>query len=132
MPQAYSADLRHRIVSFVEAGHSRREAARMFDVSPSFVIILMRRFRSTGNLEARPRGGSRHDSLLRHLSMLVRWIESEPGLTLAEMSKRLEDDHGVSSTTSGLSKLLRRSGYTYKKIHAGERSGTWQASAKAA
>jgi len=132
MPQTYSVDLRQRIVSFVEAGHSRRETARVFGVSPSFVIILMRRYRATGNLKARPRGGSRHDSLLRHLDILATWIETEPGLTLVEMSERLEADHGVSSTTSGLSKLLRRSGYTYKKIHAGERGGSWTSQEAAA
>jgi transposase len=132
MPKTYSVDLRRRIVSFVEKGHSRREAARVFDVSPSFVIILMRRYRSTGGLEGTPRGGARHDRLSRHLDRLVSWIEAEPGLTLEEMSERLRVRHGVRSTQSGLSKLLRRSGFTYKKIHAGERGGAWAPSRAAA
>lgn len=132
MPKTYSVDLRCRVIRFVEKGHSRREAARVFDLSPSFVIILMRRYKATGELTGCPRGGARHDSLARHLDTLVSWIEAQPSLTLAEMSERLEVQYGVSSTESGLSKLLRRSGYTYKKIHAGERGRARPAPAKAA
>ena len=126
MPQTYSVDLRRRIVAFVERGHSRREAARVFDVSPSFVIILMRRYKATGVLTGTPRGGARHDHLSRHLGTLAKWIETHPSLTLSEMCTRLKQEHATDGTTSGLSKLLRRSGYTYKKIHAGERGGAWQ------
>ena len=38
MPKPYSLDLRERVVSFVQAGHSRRAAAAHFRVSPSFVV----------------------------------------------------------------------------------------------
>ena len=41
MPKPYSLDLRERVVSYVEAGHSRRAAAAHFRVSPPFVINLM-------------------------------------------------------------------------------------------
>lgn len=132
MPQTYSVDLRRRIIAFVKRGHSRREAARVFDVSPSFVIILMRRYKASGALMGAPRGGARHDSLSRHLETLAEWIEADPSLTLSEMCTRLKQTHATQATTSGLSKLLRRSGYTYKKIHAGERSGAWQARQTAA
>ncbi len=132
MPKTYSVDLRRRVIRFVERGHSRRAAARVFDLSPSFVIILMRRYKKTGDLSGQPRGGSRHDRLSRHLDTLISWIEAQPSMTLAEMSERLEAEYGVSSTTGGLSKLLRRSGYTYKKIHAGQRGRARAPSAKAA
>ena len=46
MPKPYSLDLRERVVSYVEAGHSRRAAAAHFRVSPSFVINLMTAFRA--------------------------------------------------------------------------------------
>jgi transposase len=36
MPKPYSLDLRERVVSYVEAGYSRRAAAAHFGVSPSF------------------------------------------------------------------------------------------------
>jgi transposase len=78
MPKTYSVDLRRRVIRFLERGHLRREAARVFDLSPSFVIILMRRYKTTGDLPGRPRGGSRHDRLSRHLDTLVAWIEAQP------------------------------------------------------
>ena len=40
MGRSYSLDLRVRVVRFVEAGHSRRAAARHFGVSDSFAIKL--------------------------------------------------------------------------------------------
>ena len=50
MPKPYSQDLRKRVVDFVEAGHSRRAAARHFDVSLSFVVNLMTAYRLRGSL----------------------------------------------------------------------------------
>jgi transposase len=41
--RSYSLDLRVRIAGFVEAGHSRRAAARHFGVSDSCAIKLVRR-----------------------------------------------------------------------------------------
>ena len=40
MGRCYSLDLRVRVAAFVEAGHSRRAAARHFGVSDSFAIKL--------------------------------------------------------------------------------------------
>ena len=54
MPRSYSLDLRNRVFAFVEAGHSRRAAARHFDVSPSFVINLMTHHARRGTLRAKP------------------------------------------------------------------------------
>lgn len=45
MPKPYSQDLRARVVSHVEAGHSRRAAAAHFGVSVSFVVNLIRAYR---------------------------------------------------------------------------------------
>ena len=38
MPSALSADLRERVVVTIEAGASRREAARRFEVSPASAV----------------------------------------------------------------------------------------------
>src|ERR1700677_743255 len=56
MPKPYSLDLRERVVSFVQAGHSRRAAAGPFRVSPSFVINLMTAFRARGALAPKALG----------------------------------------------------------------------------
>ena len=57
MLQPFSNDLRERVVSHVEAGHSCHEAAAHFDTSVSFAVNLMRRWRETGGVDPRPRGG---------------------------------------------------------------------------
>src|SRR5215470_13126742 len=54
----YTGDLRIRVIEFVEAGGSRREAAEQFQVSASSSIRWVQRFREDGTSEPMPRGGS--------------------------------------------------------------------------
>ena len=54
----YPGELRIRVIHFVEAGGSRREAAEQFQVSASSAIRWMQRFREDGVFEPMPRGGS--------------------------------------------------------------------------
>ena len=58
MAKSYSLDLREKVAAFVDRGHACREAARVFGVSPSFVVKLMARRRLTGSLSASARGGT--------------------------------------------------------------------------
>jgi transposase len=50
MPKPYSLDLRERTMEAVLAGASRREVEEQYELSPSVVIIWMRRraMRKTG------------------------------------------------------------------------------------
>src|SRR5271166_4281832 len=50
MAKPYSRDLRERMVRAVQAGRSRHEVARIFEVSASCVIKLMHRYEATGDL----------------------------------------------------------------------------------
>jgi transposase len=59
MGQSYSLDLRARVVARVRAGHSRREAARHFGVSPSCAVKLVKRVDRTGVAEPAPQGRPR-------------------------------------------------------------------------
>jgi transposase len=54
----YPGELRMRVISFVEAGGSRREAAEESDLGVSSAIRWMQRFREDGTCEPMPRGGS--------------------------------------------------------------------------
>ena len=53
MPKAYSLNLRERVVGFVEVGHSRRAAAH-FAVSVSFMVKLMKSWRTRGSFAPKP------------------------------------------------------------------------------
>ena len=131
MPSTYSEDFRRSIVRFVECGHSRRETARVYGTSASFVINLMRRYKSTGLISAFARGGVRHAKLTPYRDEIISWLEARPDMTLEEIAARLADRHDVSASTSGLSDMLRKAGYTYKKIAVGQRGHTRKTPPKA-
>ena len=56
MGKPYSLDLRERIVSYVLAGHSARAAARVFGVSPSTSVRLVREHRRCGSIAPKRQG----------------------------------------------------------------------------
>lgn len=116
MAKIYSSDLRERVVAFIEAGHSRREAARHFDVSPSFAIKLMARWRRTGTLRAarrgRPRGGGK---LAPHRAFLIARVEEKPDITMPDLAAALEAERGVRVAPASVSRVLCHAGFTYKK-----------------
>ena len=118
MGRYYSLDLRVRVASFVDAGHSRRAAARHFGVSDSFAIKLLRRQRQSGSpapaRQGRPRGRLAPDE-----SFLVQTVEAKPDITMPELVARLREARGISAAAATLSRLLCRRGFTYKKISDG-------------
>ena len=70
MPKPYSIDLRGRVIEDVETGASRREAAKRYGLSPSVVVIWVRRFEETGSVAAKPSGGST-SPLEKHAKFLL-------------------------------------------------------------
>lgn len=125
MPETYSMDFRRAVVRHVETGVSCSQTARLFGTSRSFVINLVRRYRETGDLSPDPRGGVRRSKLTDVHHVIVAWIEEQPDITLREMVERLAQTHAMTASVSGLSDMLARSGFTYKKNHAGQRSRAW-------
>ena len=62
--QAYSLDLRQRVVNAYEQGEcSIADIAEMFSVGQSFVKKMLRQWRATGDLSPLPHGGGRRASL---------------------------------------------------------------------
>jgi len=116
MSSAYSMDFRRAVAAHVDRGSSCSQTARVFGTSRSFVIKLMRHVRETGDLAPRPRGGARHSKLVAFQDEIIGWIEARPDITLQQMAERLMDIHGVTASTSGLSDMPRRAGFTYKNV----------------
>ena len=81
MGRSYSLDLRVRVAAFVEAGHSRRAAARHFGVSDSFAIKLLRRQARSGSpapaRQGRPPGRGK---LAPYEAFLIRCVEARPDI----------------------------------------------------
>ena len=122
MPKAYSLDLRERVARFVECGRSCHAAAAHFSVSVSFVVKLMRSFRTTGRLAPKPCGGRRHAKLDPHRAFLIARIEEKADMTMRELSAELAKATGTRADPASLSRWLIRNGYRFKKNAAGERA----------
>jgi transposase len=121
MTKAYSLDLRKRIVDFVEAGHSRHEAARHFEVSVSFAVKLVKQYRLTGSYAAKPEGGWRYSKLDPRRSYLLRRVAEKPDITMPELASELAG-MGIKIAPASLSRWFRRNGYRFKKNAAGIRT----------
>src|SRR5512142_3449623 len=111
--KAYSQDLRKRILDTIRRGEeSRRQIARRFLVSVSFVTRLLQRHRSTGSLEPKPHGGGNPAVLgPEDLERLQELIRQRPDATLEECRQRL----AASCSTMTISRALRKLGLPRKK-----------------
>jgi hypothetical protein len=87
MPKPYSLDLRERVMSYVEVGHSRRAAAGHFRVSPSFVINLMTAFRERGAVAPKALGGWRHSKLDPHRVFILRRVAEKDDISMPELAR---------------------------------------------
>ena len=115
MPKPYSLDLRERVVSHVEAGHSRRSAAARFGVSPSFVINLMTAFRERGAVTPKALGGWRHSKLDPHRVFILRRVAEKDDISMPELACELHAASGVKADPASLSRWLIRNGLSFKK-----------------
>jgi transposase len=84
----YPGALRRRVIDFVEAGGSRREAAEQFDVSVSSAIRWLQHFRNDRRSEPMQSGGS-VSPLEKHAQRIFTLIAEQPDLTLDEMVRVL-------------------------------------------
>ncbi len=111
--QAYSQDLRQRILDTVQRGDgSLRQIARRFLVSVSFVTRLLRLHRSSGSLQPRPHGGGNPAVLWsQELEQLRELVRQQPDATLEELRQRL----GASCSLMAISRALRKLGLPRKK-----------------
>src|SRR5215469_1276399 len=113
----YPEDLRHRVIEFVEAGGSRREAAEHFRVSASSAIRWLQRFHEDGTSEPMPRGGST-SRLEKYSQQILADNGEDLDLTLNEFVSVLRKRR-VSASRSALSRFFARHGITFKKKSAG-------------
>ena len=70
-----------------------RKIAKRFLVSLSFVVRLLRHYRTTGSLEPKPHGGGRQPALSpAQLKRLAALIRKKPDATLEELRRSLGVD----------------------------------------
>ena len=116
--QAYSMDLRQRVITACDSGKPTKQVAETFGVSVAWVRRLKQHRRERGDIIPRNGGGSRGFKFDR--GRLAELVREQPDATLMELRDRL----GVSVTLWAISKALRELKLTYKKSRSMRRSRT--------
>jgi transposase len=107
--QAYSLDLRRRVVRAYEQGQaSIAEIAARFGVGPTFVKKMLRQHRETGDLTERPHGGGRPASLSpEQRRLLQQKVQRAQDISLAELQTYLQETAQVEVHVSTISRTLK-------------------------
>jgi transposase len=119
----YSLDLRERVVRSVAAGASCRATAAKFEVSVSFVVKLMQRWRRRGTVAPDRYGGWKRSPLVAHADRVLALVAALPDQTLEELRVGLAAS-GVRTSRSALGRFLHNQGLTRKKRPGTPPSGT--------
>jgi transposase len=112
---AYSEDLRRKIVEAVERGMPKIEAARAFGVGISSVKRYVATYREGRSLSPKKRPGSKPKLDEGARKLLEANLEEHPEATLPQRREFLQQVCGVSVSDSTVSRMLRRMGWTRKK-----------------
>jgi transposase len=132
MGKSLSLDIRTRVVSLVEDGHSCHEAARRLRISAASAVRIMQRKRRTGSVAAAAQGRPRVSKLDAVSGFLKARVEVVPDITMPELAVELVEAHGIRATPAMLSRhLIHRLGYTYKKIADRDGEASPEGSARA-
>ena len=113
MPKPYSCELRVRVIETIEAGATRREAAEQFGISPSVVVIWAQRWEETGNISAKPSGGS-VSPLEEHGEFLLELIAGQPDMTLDEVVAAMKKA-GIAGSRTAVWRFYERHLLTYDR-----------------
>ena len=120
MPKAYSRDLRERVITAVETGASRREAAERFEVSVASAVKWLQRWYQQRSAAPKPRGGS-ISPLEEFSGEILDLIARQPDLTLVETVAELRKRR-IKTSRSSLWRFLDRHNITLKKSPASSRT----------
>jgi transposase len=115
--QAYSLDLRQRVVAAYENGvETILEVAERFEVSDSFIKKLLRRKRTTGDIAPiGHRGGQPRRLSDKHRKWLLKTVLAEPDITLGELQERLLGEKNLRVSVPTLCRALQALNLRRKK-----------------
>jgi len=110
--EAYSMDIRKRVLAACDAGRGTTQVAKLFDVSPAWVRRLKQRRREFGTIAPLPRRSGPISKLNgARRERLYKLVEAQPDATLAELRERL----GLQISLGHLCRMLRRMKLSLKK-----------------
>jgi transposase len=120
--QAYSQDLRDRVLRALERGDRPTEIAKRFEVSRVWVYQVRGRWQQEGRRTSLQIGGHRRSRLAGMEAQVRAWISAEVDLTLAEICARLHDQSGIQIKVPALWHQLDKWNLTLKKNPARQRA----------
>jgi transposase len=112
---AYSEDLRNKIVEALRRGMTKNEAARTFSVSRSSVKRYAKLVEEGRPLAPKKRPGSKPKMDEPARRLLEADVQERPSATLSERREYLRKAAGVRVSDSTVSRMLRRLGWSRKK-----------------
>jgi transposase len=111
----YSEDLRRRVVSTVDRGMAKAQAARTFSVSLSSVKRYVNKAQRGESLAPKKRPGSAPKLDEKARRLLAADLEERPYLTLQERCDYMEAMTGLAVSRSTMCRAIARIGSTRKK-----------------
>jgi transposase len=115
MMSAYSEDLRRRIVSSVEAGMPKAQAARTFSVSLSSVKRYVKRAEGWGSLAPKDKTGAAPKLDGKAMKLLEEDLKERPFATLRERCEYIGLLTGIWVSRSTMCRAIARIGHSRKK-----------------
>lgn len=114
---AYSKDLRSRVLAAVDRGDPRARIVETFGVSLATVRRWLRRRRETGEVAPRPSPGRTPSICKTAEERRALWeqLEARPEATLEEHRESWERERGVRVSVATMSRAIRKLGWTYKQ-----------------
>jgi transposase len=112
--EAYSQDLRDRVLRALERGERPVDIARRLEVSRIWVYQVKGRFKTSGERCSRPIGGHRVSRLAPVEQEVRAWIKKQPDLTLAELGERLRQEKDIRLKIPALWHQLNKWGLSFR------------------
>jgi len=119
--QAYSQDLRERVLRAIERGDRPTTIAARFEVSRVWVYQIKKRFKQEGLRHSFQIGGHRKSRLAPMEDQIRTWIKEEVDITLSELCDRISKQ-GIDIKVSALWHQLDKWGLSFKKNSTRQRA----------
>ena len=114
---AYSKEIRLRILRAVDLGMSRKEVAKIYGVSLPTIERYIRQRREGGDLAPKLSPGRTPTigATVEERRVLWRQLEDNKDATLERHCELWDQSHGLRFSVATMSRAFRRLGWTYKK-----------------
>ena len=112
-----SSDLREQMYKFFSSGRSDSYIAAEMHLPRSTVYSILSKFRKTGTLDPKPRGGNRRPLLsLEQKEKIINWVDENSLITLKELKQNVHDEFGIVVSLSTVDRVIGQFHYTLKSL----------------